>query len=277
MRAIRVSGGAVGLLVLAALAACSRKPASIQVSPRKVVLYGMDRSQRLTAHVLDRKGQALDTAQPSWSSSNSEVATVDEGGRVVSKGQGKSTITVSFGGLSAETPVEVVDAAIIEVAPGQATLVGPPGTTFSLTALVKSSKNKPLAIRPTWMSSNEKVVKVSLEGLVTSVENGTATVTAHVGELQGAAEVSVLVRDIERLEVRPATALVRIGDSQRFQVVAYGPDGARLENAMALFRSSNPAVATIDGAGLAAGVSAGTVTIHAELAGRAAEATLIVN
>jgi uncharacterized protein YjdB len=277
MRAIRVSGGAVGLLVLAALAACSRKPASIQVSPRKVVLYGMDRSQRLTARVLDRKGQALDTAQPSWSSSNSEVATVDEGGRVVSKGQGKSTITVSFGELSAETPVEVVDAASIEVVPGQATLVGPPGTSLSFTALVKSSKKEPLAIRPTWMSSNEKVVKVSPEGLVTSVENGTATVTAQVGELQGAAEVSVLVRDIERLEVRPATALVRIGDSQRFQVVAYGPDGARLENAMARFRSSNPAVATIDGAGLAAGVSAGTVTIHAELAGRSAEATLIVN
>jgi uncharacterized protein YjdB len=277
MRAIRVSGGAVGLLVLAALAACSRKPASIQVSPRKVVLYGTDRSQRLTARVLDRKGQALDTARPSWSSSNSEVATVDEGGRVVSKGQGKSTITVSFGGLSADTAVEVVDAASIELVPGQATLVGPPGTSFSLTAIVKSSKNEPLAIRPTWTSSNEKVVKISSEGLVTSVESGTATVTAHVGELQGAAEVSVLVRDIERLEVRPATALVRVGDSQRFQVVAYGRDGARLENAMARFRSSNPAVATIDGAGLAAGVSAGTATIHAEVAGRAAEATLIVN
>jgi uncharacterized protein YjdB len=112
---------------------------------------------------------------------------------------------------------------------------------------------------------------------MTSARNGTATVTANVGELQGAAEVTVLVGDITRLEVRPATALVRVGDSQKFQVVAYGPDGGRLENAMARFQSSNPAVATIDGAGLAAGVSAGTATIRAELAGRTAEATLIVN
>jgi len=87
----------------------------------------------------------------------------------------------------------------------------------------------------------------------------------------------VMLRDISKLEVRPATALVRVGDSQHFEVVAFGPDGVRLENAVAQFRSSNPAVATIDGAGVASGIAAGTATIHADLAGQAAEATLIVN
>jgi uncharacterized protein YjdB len=46
---------------------------------------------------------------------------------------------------------------------------------------------------------------------------------------------------------------------------------------MARFQSSNPAVATIDGEGVAVGVAAGTATIRVDLAGRAAEATLIVN
>jgi uncharacterized protein YjdB len=277
MRVIRVAGGVLALIVLAASAACSRKPSSIQVSPRKIVLYGIDRSERLTARFFDRSGEPFDAVRATWSSSKADVATVDDGGRVVSKGPGKATITVSFNELSAEVPVEVVDAATIEVVPGQASLAGPSGTNFPLTATVRSSKNEPVALRPTWKSSDEQVVTVSADGVMTSARNGTATVTANVGELQGAAEVTVLVGDITRLEVRPATALVRVGDSQKFQVVAYGPDGGRLENAMARFQSSNSAVATIDGAGLAAGVSAGTATIRAELAGRTAEATLIVN
>ena len=186
-------------------------------------------------------------------------------------------VSANFEGLTAEVPVEVVDAAAIEVIPPQATLIGPAGTSFTVSAAVKTSKNQPISIRPTWSSSDEKVAKVSPEGVVTSVGNGTAAVTAHIGELQGVAEVSVLVREIARLEVHPATALVRVGDSQRFQVVAFSSDGSRLENAVAQFRSSNPTVATIDGGGNASGVSAGTATIHVDVAGRVAEATLIVN
>lgn len=275
---MRQSGRVAGLLLLAAAAfACSRKPASIQVSPRKVVLYGIGRGQRLTAQVLDRKGAAVEGMKAAFSSSNGDVAQVDEGGRVVSKTAGKATITVKAADLTVQVPVEVVDAATIEVVPAQATLAGPPGTSFAVSAVVKNSKNQPVALRPTWTTSDPKIVTVSADGVITSVANGEAMVTAHVGELQGATEVAVLVHEIARVDVRPTTALVRIGDSQKFQVVAYGPDGGRLENAIARFHSSNPAVARIDGAGVAVGVAAGTATIRVDLAGQAAEATLIVN
>ena len=276
MRAIRVTGAALCLLAVFGTA-CSRKPASIQVSPRKIVLYGIGRSQRLAAQLLDRKGQALESGHPTWASSKRDVATIDDAGRVVSKGSGKTMVSATFEGLTAQVPVEVVDAAAIDVIPPQATLIGPAGTSFTVSAAVKTSKNQPISIRPTWTSSDEKVAKVTPEGVVTSVGNGTAAVTAHIGELQGVAEVSVLLREIARLEVHPATALVRVGDSQRFAVVAFSSDGSRLENAVAQFRSSNPTVATIDGGGNASGVSAGTATIHVDVAGRVAEATLIVN
>ncbi len=278
MKAFQVLRAALCLLVLAVAPSCSRKPASVQVTPGKVVLYGVERGQRLTARLFDQKGQPLEEGPTvAWSSSKPDVAAVDAGGRVVSKGAGNATITVAFGNVSAEVPVEVVDAALIEVLPAQATLVGPAGTGLPVTAVVKSSKNEPVALPLTWASSDEKVVTVSPQGLATSVGNGKATVTARLGELQGAAEVTVLVQDIARLEVRPSTALVRVGDSQRFEVVAVLPDGRKFENAMAQFRSSNPSVATIDGGGVASGVGPGSATIRVELAGQTAEATLIVN
>lgn len=278
MKAIQVLRAALCLLVLAVAPSCSRKPASVQVTPGKVVLYGVERGQRLTARLFDQKGQPLEEGpKAAWSSSKPDVAAVDEGGRVVSKGAGNATITVAFGNVSAEVPVEVVDAALIEVLPGQATLVGPAGTEIPVAAVVKSSKAEPVALPLTWASSDAKVVTVSPQGRVTSVGNGKATVTARVGELQGAVEVTVLVQDIARLEVRPSTALVRVGDSQRFEVVVVLPDGRKFENAMAQFRSSNPSVATIDGGGVASGVGPGSATIRVDLAGQTAEATLIVN
>jgi uncharacterized protein YjdB len=277
MNVIRVTGRASGLLILAVTLACSKKPASLEVSPKRVLLYGIDRAQRLTARVLDKRGEALDTVRPAWASSKKEVADVDEGGRVVARGEGKATVTVTAGELTAEVPVEVIDAASIEIAPSQATLAGPPGTSYPLTAVVKSSRQKPVAIRPTWESSDPKVVTVSADGVMTSVGNGSAAVTARVGELQGAVDVSVLAGEIERIDVHPATALVRVGDSQKFQIAAYRPDGSRIDNALAGFQSANPAVATIDGSGVAVGVAPGSTTIRVDLAGRTAEATLIVN
>jgi hypothetical protein len=277
MKVMHQSGRVAGLLLLATAFGCSRKPASIEVSPRRVVLYGLERSQRLTARVLDSKGQPLDGMQLAWSSALPDVAAVDEGGRVVSKGQGKTTVAAKVAELSVEVPVEVIDAATIDVTPARATLAGPAGTTYPVSAVVKSSKDQPVPLRPTWDSSNPKVVTVSPEGVITSVADGNALVSARVGELQGGLDVSVIIHDIARVVVRPATALVRVGDSQKFEIVAYGPDGGRLENAMARFQSSNPAVATIDGDGVAVGVAAGTATIRVDLAGRAAEATLIVN
>jgi len=100
---------------------------------------------------------------------------------------------------------------------------------------------------------------------------------AKIGDIQGGTDVTVRIHDISRLEVRPATALVRVGDSQHFTVTAYGSDGIAIPEVAAVFQSSNAAVATVDSGGVATGRQAGATTIHAELAGVKAEATLLVN
>ena len=78
-------------------------------------------------------------------------------------------------------------------------------------------------------------------------------------------------------EVKPATAIVRVGESQHFEIVAYGSDGLAIEGAFAFFVSSNSAVASVDGSGLATGLSPGAAVIRAQLGGVTAEATLLVN
>ena len=90
----RIHAGALALVLAAT--ACGRKPGSIDVAPKKVKIFGIERSQRLTARILDKKGGAFDSGAPSWTSSNPAVAQVEAGGRVVAKKAGKAMITASL-------------------------------------------------------------------------------------------------------------------------------------------------------------------------------------
>jgi uncharacterized protein YjdB len=274
---MRWTGRAAVGFAIALSVACGHKPSSIDVSPKRVKIYGLERSQRLASRVLDRKGRPLEDASPAWSSSNAEIVQAQPGGLLVAKKAGKATVTASYEGASAQVPVEVFDVSSLEIAPASVSLIGPAGTSVPLTCTVRDSKQHPTDLKPAWTSSDPKVATVSENGIVTSVGPGTATIMTKVGDVQAISEVDVRVLPITRLELHPATALVRVGDSQHYQVTAYGPDGVPIPGVAAAYRSSNPAVATIDSAGVAAGRSAGAATIRAELAGAFAEATLLVN
>jgi len=272
----RIHAGALALLLAAT--ACARKPGSIDIAPKKVKIFGIERSQRLTARILDKKGAAFDSGTPSWTSSNPAVAEVEAGGRVVAKKAGKAMITATFEEVSAQVPIEVVDVQGIDIAPPNLSLVGPAGTSVPLAYTVRDSKQNPVRdIVPSWSSTNEKAATVTSQGVVSSVARGNANIVARIGDVQGATEVAVDIRPIARVELRPATALGRVHESQRFQVTAYGPDGIAIPEVAALYTSSDPAVATVDASGVASCHKAGAATIRVELAGAKAEATLLVN
>jgi len=273
----RLAAIAFGALC-ALVPACGQKPSSIQVSPKKVKIYGLQRPQRLLALVLDRKGQEVSGARsPTWSSSRPDVVEVDAGGRILSKKEGKAAVTATLGGLSTQVPVEVVDVKVIEITPVTARLVGPPGTSLPLQAVVKNSRDETIAVPVTWSSSEDKVATVSPDGVVTSAGAGKATIMAKVGDLQTAAEIAVDPRTVSRVLLLPATALVRVGDSQHYQVSVYGADGKEIEGASARFTSSDPSIAPVDAAGVASGRKSGVATIRAQVGAQTAEATVIVN
>jgi uncharacterized protein YjdB len=265
------------LPVLLLAAACGRKPATIDISPKKVTIYGLERGQRLTARVMDKKGRPLEGRSPGWSSSDPNTASVDGGGRVVAKKAGKATVTASLENVSTQVPVEVVDVSAIEFGAPSIALTGPAGTSLPLNWKVLDSKQAKVDIPPVWSSADPKVVTVSDAGVITSVGPGTTNVVARVGDVQGACEVRVSVQAITRLDLRPAMALVRVGDAQRFVVTAYGADGQPLPEVSAAFLSSDPAVASVDASGVATGHKAGAAIIKVELAGAKAEASLLVN
>jgi uncharacterized protein YjdB len=273
----RLAATALGAACAVTLA-CGQKPASIEVSPKKVKIYGLERPQRLVARVLDRRGQPVpDSPNPTWSSSDREVVEVDGSGRLVSKKEGKAVVKATLDDLSSPASIEVVDAKVVEITPVTARLVGPPGSPLPLQAAVKNSQDRVVAIPVTWSSSNDKIATVSPDGVVTSVGAGKAEIIAKVGDLQTAAEVTVDTRPVSKLLLLPATALAHVGDSQHYQVMVYGANGSEIEGASARFSSADPSVASVDAAGIASGHKTGVTKIRAQVGNLTAESTLIVN
>ena len=274
---MRLGRALVFMCVLGFAVSCSREPKSIDISPKRIKIYGLERSQRLSARLLDKDGQVLERNPIVWTSARPDIVTVDVSGRLVAKKEGMTSVTVKYQKLFVQVPVEIVDVKVLAVAPIQAKIIGPVGTKLNLLLTVKSSALRPVDIKAVWSSSDERVATVSQDGVVTSVGPGTVSIAAKIGDLQAVSELQVDLKQITRLQVKPATAIVRVGESQQFEIIAYGQDGLAIEGAFAFFVSSNASVAIVDGSGLATGLAPGAAVIRAQLGGVQAEATLLVS
>ena len=120
-----------------------------------------------------------------WSSSNTNVATVDGNGKVTAVGKGTAIITATAtdgSGVSASctyTVVKLVNS--ITLNKTSSTLLKGKSEQLTATVLPTDASNRSV----TWSSSNTSVVKVSSTGLVTYVGKGTATVTATAKDGSG--------------------------------------------------------------------------------------------
>lgn len=122
-----------------------------------------------------------------WSSSNTDAATVDENGIVTAVAKGKATITVKANnGKKAKAKVRVIEepVKVSDIDLNLRSKAVKHGSTVSLTATIQpdNAANKEV----TWTSSNTKVATVSEDGLVTAKRFGFAVITCRASDGGGA-------------------------------------------------------------------------------------------
>jgi uncharacterized protein YjdB len=276
LRKIGTIAAAAGLLLFAA---CRPKAARLEANPRRLVIYGTEQSKEVTVRAVDAKGASVAEMPPlQWRSSDEKVATVSSGGHVVPKHPGKAVVTVSSGPLASSVAVEVVDLSAIELAPALLRLVGPAGTTARFVVTGRNAAKNPTPV-PTvsWLVANPRVASVARDGTVTSVATGRTLVTAKVGDLVAESELQIDVRNVSRIELRPETAILRVGESQKLSVTAFDENGLPIPEAGAQLSSSAPEIVRLLGDGTITGLKAGTSVITASVGNRRAEATVLVD
>jgi uncharacterized repeat protein (TIGR02543 family) len=143
-------------------------------------LVGINSTTSLIASIIPTSAT---NQKVTWTSDNTAVVTVDTNGLITSIGVGSATITVTTedGGMTAVATVTVTMTPIVipvtELVINKSSLnLSGIGSSEKLTSSIVPSNATNQNIR--WESSDTKVATVSLDGTVTSVGKGTATITA---------------------------------------------------------------------------------------------------
>lgn len=106
-------------------------------------------------------------------------------------------------------------------------------------------------------SSNESVIKVNEEGIVTAVTDGKATITVTKDDLTAKIDLRAIV-PIKSISFTATNSVIRVGKSLQMKLVAQ-PSDANVESLK--YESSDEDIATVNSNGIVTGVSPGNVTI----------------
>ena len=238
----------------------------IIITPSSVTLNAIGQTGQLTASVLDQNGTAISGATVIWTSSSPGVAIVNAQGLVTAVNNGTASITARSGTVTASIQITVKqDAVRITVEPESATLVSI-GQTIELSALVLDQNGQPIADAVvTWQSSDETVATVSPDGLVTAVNNGTASFTARSGSASTSIDVTVSQHP-DQVVVEPENViLTSIGDTVQLSSSVLDQNEHIVEGIVVDWTTSDSAIATVDTHGLVTAVSNGATQITAQL------------
>ncbi len=197
-----------------------------------------------------------------WSSSDTNIATVNNNGLVTAKSRGNATITATTtdgSNLSASCSVTVNQLATgITLNKTQATISN--GETLQLTATVSPSNVSNSTV--TWSSSNTSVATVSSSGLVTAKSRGTATITATTTDGSNlSASCSVTVNQLATgITLNKTQATINNGETLQLTATV---SPSNVNNSAVTWSSSNTSVATVSSNGLVTAKSRGNATITA--------------
>ena len=199
-----------------------------------------------------------------WKSDKPEIATVDANGKVTGVKAGEATITVTTedGSKTATCKVTVSDKEIkvtgVKLNKSETSLLVGGNETLTAIVLPEDATNQNV----TWKSDKPEIATVDANGKVTGVKAGeaTITVTTEDGSKTATCKVTVKAATIAVTGVtlnKTATSLLVGGSETLTATVA----PANATNKKLTWKSSNPAVASVDANGKVTGVAAGEATI----------------
>jgi DNA-binding beta-propeller fold protein YncE len=226
-----------------------------------------------------------------WASSVNTVAAISNtpgsNGVTSTTAPGSTMISASLGAVSASTTLTVTSATLasIEVTPTNPSIANGLSEALRATGIYTDHSTHDLTSLVVWSSSITSVTSVSntpgTNGIATTVTPGSSTLTATLGGISGSTNLTVTAATLVSLGVTPANPSIAKGLNSQFTAVGtYTDNSTQILTAQVQWTSSDPTVATVSNAsgydGLGVGLSPGSATITATLAGTSASALVTV-
>ncbi|PYP23069.1 MAG: hypothetical protein DMD55_18205 [Gemmatimonadetes bacterium] len=195
-----------------------------------------------------------------------------------------ATLAVATIVVSCEHPVTDPGSSIAQlvVSPQNVTLQQNQAEDFLAVGFTATGDSAEIAV--SWSATGGSIDSSSAGkrhyGHYTSATCGTFTVTAtsHPGNVSMAASVTVTgcPLPVASVSVTPATATIGVGQTAQYAAITRDAFGNPLGGRTVTWSSSNPGVATVNGAGQATGVAVGAATLTATSEGKSGTAAILV-
>lgn len=254
------------------------KLTSITVAPStKSLVVGGTQQFTATGHYSDGSTADL-TSQVAWTVSNS-IASVSSGGLVTASAIGSAAVKATLSSLVGTANISVGAATLQSISVTPSTPNVTVGLTQAFTATGHYSDGTTIVLTDaTWTSSVPANATInSTTGIATAVTIGSSNITATKGSISGNTTMNVVAAALQSITVTPANSTVPVGYTRSFTAIGSYSDGTALDiTASCSWSSDTPAKATVNSAGVATGVAAGTATITASSGGISGSTVLTV-
>ena len=206
-----------------------------------------------------------------WSSSASDVVSVDQSGKVTALKNGKATITAKAGEKSATCAVTVTTP-VESVSLDHNSITLEEGKSVTLVATI--SPNDADVQTVSWSTSDASVATVD-NGKVTGVKEGSATITASAGGKSATCSVTVKrnVIAVESVTLNKTVLDFKKGESETL-IATVKPDNATDKNVT--WSSSDATIASVTQDGTVTALKSGIATVTASAGGKSATCTVTV-
>ena len=263
----------------------------LSFTPGSATLAGGETLQ-ISAMAAMSDGSTKDvTTETSYSSSNPNVATVDDTGLISipsTAASGTAYIRGTYAGKGAATTVTVnipvISVSSLTMTPSN--LEREAGATYQISTMATliDGNTKDVTAETSYSSSNPSVATVDANGLITvssTATSGTAYIRGSYGGKGTAVVVTIPVpATITSLSFTPSSQALRPGDTLQVNAIARMSDGSTKDvTAATVWSSSNTNLARVDANGLVRipdNASNGTVYIRGTYNGKGAATTITI-
>ena len=165
----------------------------------------------------------------------------------------------------------------LSIAPPTASIDVMATQAFVATATLEDDSTRDATSEATWASSDVAVATAGASGRATSLQPGTASISATFGAATAKAALTVGQVAVVSLTITPQSPTLPVNGVQQLMALGTSADGASHDvTAQVTWASSQMAVARVSATGLATALSVGATGIHASLGAISATTQLTV-
>lgn len=251
---------------------------SIEVTPATISV-AQGTAQQFTAVGTFDDGSTQVLTSVTWSSSATNVASINASGMAAAGGTGQVTITAASGSVSGTASLTVTGASLVSIAvtPTDASMAIGTTRQFTATGTFSDSSTQDVTASALWSSSSPAVAAISNQGLATSFATGSSTITAVLGSASGSTTLTVANVHLVSIAISPSNPRIAKGTSIKFTATGTFSDGSTSTNLSGLtWKTSKHNIVQIRRSGIAHGKKAGSVTVSATASGVTGTTTLTV-